>query len=1000
MSPRIEKALPKLPARCIPKTQRVLIALKPDGILEFRRAITFISQSLSQKGINFRIILSEISNISAEFASLLYTETGRKYDNHRRYMSAGYDDPRIISAPVITLVVEAESRGDFDLAKTLRSLDIIGPTNLEKTLAEANPKSEQKIRQSIRYQLTLGKGARIWPFPRQVNDPMYNRIHCSATLAEGDEESGIIYAGRDGELLMYYEQDAIPALYSLWPGPSTAQQNLTRIPLLKLLGLDHPAELLHQTYKGVGYGHFGENECVRLAFETNEVLPLLLELEQCFIDQIEQESLCVFDFGRFVRAPRVSATIVAICGDTASGKTSLVKALKRAGYQEIILSTNRAKKEGEVAGEDYHFILTEEMIDDMAQERFAGVDRVGKNFYGVRADLTHPAHLQGFRGVLASGPNSIAGVRLALPPGVNFGSVFVDCSAETLMNRLTARGRETGVTLQARVARVKGTKERYAPRLPEFDLIVNNDRDGGLGAVLGQVLSFTRDLEGGRIKQTREAPLAYRMTPQKRLVQYLFDQILLDQAVGMRDKITPAPIDDLAEQISQQLREPLELFITELMRDCRDKQHFTGEDQRTISKIIIPHILNTYLVSCQIFHPWELVGQSPKRLGRFGEHGDPARTAKNLAEIRKVAESIPVSERDIILFLHDIGKVVRFATHWLASVELIDEYNLFEFIDNLSPRQKQMIRLLVKNHQNIGDYAYAFMSWHTAVIEMFADPEARALFCNSNGSVDLVAIQEFLNRHIFMTVCDVSGSLSPKGGLRNINFELYQKIVEAIYNVFRRNEPSYDNALTGLLAVGKNCEKDQLSGMLLAFDPISDQRPEGLKHYWQLILQSKKQAIAEGLFGEQEWQQLLADLAFVDNKYCPHLWWFYFGPEPKRAGEFQFYNIPERPPTSLLNAFVLMSKVIHQVVPNFGPQCKVKPIYYDKNGVELARAVREYEAAWVEHALFSRARDFRVDGDEVTFLDEAGRPLEDIKIKVVPGDGAYILRYEHRNLSC
>ena len=75
--------------------------------------------------------------------------------------------------------------------------------------------------------------------------------------------------------------------------------------------------------------------------------------------------------------------IIAICGDTASGKSSIVAALKERGFTEIVLHTSREIRADEVAGRDYNYLAPDEFLERVRTDSFMGVDRVGNALYGV-----------------------------------------------------------------------------------------------------------------------------------------------------------------------------------------------------------------------------------------------------------------------------------------------------------------------------------------------------------------------------------------------------------------------------------------------------------------------------------------------------------------------------------------------------------------------------------------------------------------------------------------
>lgn len=52
--------------------------------------------------------------------------------------------------------------------------------------------------------------------------------------------------------------------------------------------------------------------------------------------------------------------IIAIAGPTCSGKTTLAKKFEERGFERVVTYTTRPRREGEVDGVDYHFVLDED----------------------------------------------------------------------------------------------------------------------------------------------------------------------------------------------------------------------------------------------------------------------------------------------------------------------------------------------------------------------------------------------------------------------------------------------------------------------------------------------------------------------------------------------------------------------------------------------------------------------------------------------------------------
>ena len=53
-------------------------------------------------------------------------------------------------------------------------------------------------------------------------------------------------------------------------------------------------------------------------------------------------------------------SIIVLIGRSGSGKSSIQKCLEKNGYEKVVMSTTRPKRDGEIEGGDYYFLSNEE----------------------------------------------------------------------------------------------------------------------------------------------------------------------------------------------------------------------------------------------------------------------------------------------------------------------------------------------------------------------------------------------------------------------------------------------------------------------------------------------------------------------------------------------------------------------------------------------------------------------------------------------------------------
>ncbi|MCS4484365.1 guanylate kinase [Gleimia sp. 6138-11-ORH1] len=179
--------------------------------------------------------------------------------------------------------------------------------------------------------------------------------------------------------------------------------------------------------------------------------------------------------------------LAVIAGPTAVGKGTVVRALLEK-YPHVYLSvsaTTRAPREGEIDGQDYHFLSHEDFEGAIARDEFlewATVHKVNK--YGT---LKAPIEAQLAQGVPAILEIDLAGVRQVRQQMPDALFIFIaPPSWEELVKRLQGRGTESAEEM---TRRLETAKLELAAK-DEFDHIVVNDEVDRTVSELAELLEL------------------------------------------------------------------------------------------------------------------------------------------------------------------------------------------------------------------------------------------------------------------------------------------------------------------------------------------------------------------------------------------------------------------------------------------------------------------------------------------------------------------------------
>lgn len=75
--------------------------------------------------------------------------------------------------------------------------------------------------------------------------------------------------------------------------------------------------------------------------------------------------------------------MIALIGESCSGKSTVQKALCSIGYDKVVTVTTRPKRPGEIDGEDYTFVTEEDFAIGIAKGRFAEYAEYKNWLYGT-----------------------------------------------------------------------------------------------------------------------------------------------------------------------------------------------------------------------------------------------------------------------------------------------------------------------------------------------------------------------------------------------------------------------------------------------------------------------------------------------------------------------------------------------------------------------------------------------------------------------------------------
>jgi guanylate kinase len=166
-----------------------------------------------------------------------------------------------------------------------------------------------------------------------------------------------------------------------------------------------------------------------------------------------------------------------VSAPSGAGKTSLLKALvgRNPATRISVSHTTRARRPGEVEGQDYYFVSKDEFMKRVNAGGFLEHAEVFGNYYGTSQQAVDELLKKGHDVILEIDWQGAAQVR-RLRPGVI--SIFIlPPSRAVLEERLRGRGQDNEATIARRMAAAREEISHYA----ESDyLIINEDFERAL----------------------------------------------------------------------------------------------------------------------------------------------------------------------------------------------------------------------------------------------------------------------------------------------------------------------------------------------------------------------------------------------------------------------------------------------------------------------------------------------------------------------------------------
>lgn len=132
--------------------------------------------------------------------------------------------------------------------------------------------------------------------------------------------------------------------------------------------------------------------------------------------------------------------LITITGPSTSGKSTLATLFKEDGFSEVVSTTTRPQRTGEIEGVSYYFTDENNFKNQLENNDLVEHEQVGKYFYGVSKKAISDVIEKGIPAVLVIEPNGANKVaQYCHEKGILLYKVFVNNDMNILIERLQKR---------------------------------------------------------------------------------------------------------------------------------------------------------------------------------------------------------------------------------------------------------------------------------------------------------------------------------------------------------------------------------------------------------------------------------------------------------------------------------------------------------------------------------------------------------------------------------